>query len=147
MAGYSGTPLAKKLGIKPGHRVGLVNAPGGFEAALEGLPEDARVVRTAGESGRFDVLVSFFTERADLLASFGALSRRLAPAGGLWIAWPKKSSGITTTLTENALREIALPTGMVDNKVCAVDDRWSGLRFVWRREKRADLGRDSATRA
>lgn len=136
MAGYSGTPLAKKLGIKPGHAVGLVGAPVGFEATLEGLPAGVTVLRGPGLAGRFDVMVCFFTGRADFEKAVAGLRGQLDPAGGLWIAWPKRSSGLPTDLTENILREVALPSGMVDNKVCAVDERWSGLRFVWRLENR-----------
>jgi hypothetical protein len=136
MAGYSGTPLAKKLGIKAGHTVGLFGAPEGFEATLEGLPEGVTLLRGPGRAGRLDVMVCFFTWRADLEKSYAGLSGQLDPAGGLWIAWPKKSSGLQTDLTENILREVVLPSGMVDNKVCAVDKRWSGLRFVWRLENR-----------
>ena len=146
MAGYSGTPLAKKLGIKSGHRVGLINAPAGFESALEGLPADARVSRTDEQTGVFDVVVCFFTERAEFQASFDALTRRIEPDGGLWTVWPKKSSGMSTGLTEDVLRKVGLPTGMVDNKVCAVDETWSGLRFVWRLENRPGAGRASRRR-
>lgn len=136
MAGYSGTPLAKKLGIKPGHAVGLVGAPEGFEAMLEGMPAGVTVLRGQGRTRRFDVMVCFFTRRADFEKAFDGLSRQLDPAAGLWIAWPKRSSGLPTDLNENILREVVLPSGMVDNKVCAVDERWSGLRFVWRLENR-----------
>ncbi len=136
MAGYSGTPLAKKLGIKPGHAVGLVGAPEGFEATLEGLPAGVIVLRRLARAGRFDVMVCFFTRRANFEKAFAGLRGQLDPAGGLWIAWPKRSSGVPTDLTENILREVVLPSGMVDNKVCAVDERWSGLRFVWRLKNR-----------
>lgn len=136
MAGYSGTPLVNKLGIKPGHKVRLFGAPGGFEATLEGLPAGAKVVRGHLQEVRYDVMVCFFTRRAELEGAFAGLNRQLDPAGGLWIAWPKKSSGRPTDLTENILRQVVLPSGMVDNKVCAIDERWSGLRFVWRLENR-----------
>ncbi len=137
MAGYSGTPLAKKLGIKPGHAVALVEAPSGFESLLAGLPPDVSPVRFSGQPGPFDVIVFFTKSRRDLQAMFKMLAERLEPNGGLWVAWPKKSSGVKTDITEDVLREIGLPTGMVDNKVCAIDATWSGLRFVWRLEKRA----------
>src|SRR5687767_1416982 len=130
-AGYSGTPLPKKLGIKPGHRVALLGAPDGFE--LE-LPEDATVKRRAG--GKADVIVSFHTARAELERRLPALRGMMEPAAGLWIAWPKRASKLPTDLTEDVLREIALPTGLVDNKVCAVDAVWSGLRLVIRRSER-----------
>jgi len=136
MAGYSGTPLAKKLGIKEGHRVALVGAPADFEQTLGELPGNVRV--QAGIAGRapVDVIVAFFSKRADLERQLAALRRRMAPACGLWIAWPKKASGVATDITENVVREIALPTGLVDNKVCAVDETWSGLRLVIRLENR-----------
>ena len=130
-AGYSGTPLPKKLGIKPGQRVALLGAPDGFE--LE-LPEDATVKRRAG--GKADVILSFHTARAELERRLPALRAMMEPAAGLWIAWPKRASKLPTDLTEDVLREIALPTGLVDNKVCAVDEVWSGLRLVIRLEHR-----------
>ena len=129
--GYSGTPLPKKLGIKPGHRLALLGAPDGFE--LE-LPDGVSVRRRAG--GKADVIVSFHTSRAQLEARLPALRAMMEPAAGLWIAWPKRASKVATDITEDVLREIALPTGLVDNKVCAVDERWSGLRLVIRREHR-----------
>jgi hypothetical protein len=130
-AGYSGTPLPKKLGIKPGHRLALLGAPHGFE--LE-LPDGVSVRRRAG--GKADVIVSFHTSRAQLEARLPALRAMMEPAAALWIAWPKRASKMETDITEDVLREIALPTGLVDNKVCAVDERWSGLRLVIRREHR-----------
>jgi hypothetical protein len=130
-AGYSGTPLPQKLGIKPGDRLALLGAPDGFE--LE-LPDGVSVRRRAG--GKADVIVSFHTSRAQLEARLPALRAMMEPAAGLWIAWPKRASRMETDITEDVLREIALPTGLVDNKVCAVDERWSGLRLVIRREHR-----------
>jgi hypothetical protein len=130
-AGYSGTPLPRKLGIKPGHRLALLGAPDGFE--LE-LPEGVSVRRRAG--GKADVIVSFHTARAELERRLPALRAMMEPASGLWIAWPKRASKVPTDITEDVLREIALPTGLVDNKVCAVDETWSGLRLVIRREHR-----------
>lgn len=132
MAGYSGTPLAQKLGIKPGHSIALLAAPDGF--SVEGLPDGVEV-RTQAR-GPLDVIVSFHTRRADLARRLPALLRALPPDGGLWIAWPKKASGVATDITEDTVREVALPTGMVDNKVCAIDDTWSGLRLVLRKELR-----------
>jgi hypothetical protein len=129
-AGYSGTPLPKKLGIRPGARLGLIGAPDGFEATLGPLPDGVRVVRVA--RGRLDVIVGFFVERRALDRRFQALSGALDPAGGLWIAWPKRASGVATDLTENVVRSVGLAAGLVDNKVCAVDEVWSGLRFVYR---------------
>ena len=133
-AGYSGTPLAQKLGIKPGHSVALLKAPDGFEATLAGLPEGV-TIRTAAR-GTNDVLVSFHTRRADLEKRLPILVDAMDVDGGLWIAWPKRASGVPTDITEDTVREVALPIGLVDNKVCAVDDTWSGLRVVWRRELR-----------
>jgi hypothetical protein len=130
-AGYSGTPLPRKLGIKPGHRVALLGAPDGFE--LE-LPADVTLRRRAG--GTADVILTFHTSRAELERRLPALRAMMDPAAGLWIAWPKRASKVATDITEDVLREIALPTGLVDNKVCAVDETWSGLRLVIRREHR-----------
>ena len=133
--GYSGTPLPRKLGIKTGQRVALLGVPDGFEHGTLGeLPDGVRVVRRA--AGKADVIVSFHTSRAELERRLPALRALMDPAAGLWIAWPKRASGLPTDITEDVLREIALPTGLVDNKVCAVDERWSGLRLVIRREHR-----------
>ena len=128
MAGYSGTPLPKKLGIKDGHRLLLLNAPDGFE--LDGLP-DGVSVRTAAR-GTADVVVSFHERRAELARRMPKLRGLMDPAAGLWIAWPKRSSGVPTDLTENVVRDLALENALVDNKVCAIDDTWSGLRLVIR---------------
>ncbi|HEY5699241.1 MAG TPA: DUF3052 domain-containing protein [Acidimicrobiales bacterium] len=134
-AGYSGTPLAQKLGIKAGHSVALLKAPAGFETTLVGLP-DGVTIRTAAR-GTNDVLVSFHTRRADLEKRLRLLVDAMDVDGGLWIAWPKKASGVPTDITEDTVRAVALPIGLVDNKVCAIDETWSGLRVVWRRELRA----------
>ena len=133
-AGYSGTPLAKKLGIRAGDTVALVGAPEGFEAELEGLPDDVQLKRRAG--GKPNVVMLFTTKASDLERRFELLAKSIWPDGSLWIAWPKKSSGVSTDLDENRLRDIGLPLGVVDNKVCAVNKVWSGLRFVWRKEHR-----------
>jgi hypothetical protein len=127
-SGYSGTPLPRKLGIKPGHRVLLLGAPDGFE--LGELPDEARVARRA--SGSADVIVSFHTARAELARRLPRLRALMEPAAGLWIAWPKRASGVTTDLTEDVVRELALANRLVDNKVAAVDATWSGLRLVIR---------------
>jgi hypothetical protein len=130
-AGYSGTPLDRKLGIKPGHRVALLGAPEGFEGGTLGpLPAGVAVTRRAG--GKADVIVSFHTRRAELERRLPALRAMMEPAAGLWIAWPKKAAKLETDMTEDVVREIALPTGLVDNKVCAIDATWSGLRLVIR---------------
>lgn len=136
MAGYSGTPLARKLGIKPGHRVALIDAPRGFEDELEGLPDDARVQRGMRGSVALDVIVAFAKSEAALKSSFDRARARLEQSGGLWACWPKKSSGVETDLSDGVVRKIGLATGMVDNKTCAVTEVWSGLRFVVRLKDR-----------
>jgi hypothetical protein len=123
-AGYSGTPLPKKLGIKPGHRVLLLGAPEGF--ALEGV----KAVRSL--RGPADVIVSFHLERRDLERRMPALRKAMVPNAGLWIAWPKRASKVPTDLTEDVVRELALANVLVDNKVAAIDEVWSGLRLVIR---------------
>lgn len=129
-AGYSGTPLPKKLGIKPGHRIALVHAPDGFRDTLGELPEAVEIVTDEGAPA--EVIVCF-TKRADeLRAAFRGLGARVHPAGMLWISWPKKSSGVATDLTEDVVRAVGLEGGMVDVKVCAIDAVWSGLKFVYR---------------
>lgn len=129
-AGYSGTPLARKLGIKEGHRVALVAAPEGFEAALAGLPDGVTLTRRA--SGTLDVIVFFARSARQLAQRLPKLKARLAFDGGLWIGWPKKSSGVATDLAFEAVQPAGLAAGLVDNKVCAIDETWSGLRFVYR---------------
>jgi hypothetical protein len=134
-AGYSGTPLPRKLGIKPGHTVAFIAGPPGFTGSLGPLPG----VRVAGEQAgdtSLDVIVAFLRWRLDLESQLPSLRRRMAPAGGLWIAWPKKAAKVETDITEDVVRDVALPTGLVDNKVCAIDATWSGLRLVIRRELR-----------
>jgi hypothetical protein len=130
MAGYSGTALPQKLGIKPGARLALVRAPAGFEKKLNPLPEGVRM-RTQAR-GAQDVVLFFATRRAELDRRFDSLARAIAPAGGLWIAWPKRTACVATDLREGLVRDLGLAHGLVDNKVCAVDDTWSGLRFVFR---------------
>jgi|GEM_PF-145509 hypothetical protein len=134
VAGYSGTPLPRKLGIKPGSRVAFVAPPEDFAATLGELPDGAAVVRFTGEP--VDVVVCFVTEPASVDARFLELKPELAWTGGLWMAWPKRTSGIPSGLTENTIREVGLAAGLVDNKVCAIDERWSGLRFVYRLQDR-----------
>lgn len=133
-AGYSGTPLAKKLGIVEGSTVALITEPDGFRLLLDPLP--AGVDFTTSLRGRADVVVHFVTRRAELQRRVAAAGRAIFPAGGLWIAWPKRASNVPTDMTEDIVRDVALPLGLVDNKVCAIDDVWSGLRVVWRRELR-----------
>jgi hypothetical protein len=131
MAGYSNTPLVKKLGIKPGCRLALLKAPAGFDATLGPLPEGA-TVRTNLRGGPFDVIILFAPTLAQLTPAFAGAAARLSPAGGLWVGWPKKASGLASDLTEDVVREVGLEAGLVDNKVCAIDEVWSGLRFVFR---------------
>jgi DUF3052 family protein len=129
-AGYSGTPLVGKLGIKPGSRVALLNAPSDFDATLGELPQDVSVRRRA--RGPVDVIVAFYSRRAELERRLPALRAALDSAGGLWIAWPKRASGRATDVSEDVVRELGLAAGLVDNKVCAIDEVWSGLRLVYR---------------
>lgn len=135
MTGYSGTPLAKKLGIKEGHTVVVLDDPGGFMSWVDPLPEGVRTRKSIGAAP--DVVVAFVTRRAVLERRLGRGGEAIFPDGALWICWPKKSSGVPTDITEDTVRELALPSGLVDNKVCAVNEVWSGLRVVWRRELRA----------
>ena len=129
-AGYSGTPLAKKLGIKEGSRVTIVGAPGGFDDLLDPIPDGVRIARRLGRDA--DVIVAFHTKRAVLERRFDRLRAAMHDAGGLWIAWPKRASGVVTDITEDVVRDVALANGLVDNKVCAIDATWSGLRVVVR---------------
>jgi hypothetical protein len=128
-AGYSGTPLARKLGFKEGMRVVYVNPPDGF--AVDGI-EDVRARLGKGT----DLVVFFTIQRRDLERRLDALRRAIEPDGMLWVAWPKRASGVATDMTEDVVRDVALPTGLVDTKVCAIDDVWSGLRLVVRRPLR-----------
>lgn len=127
-AGYSGTPLAKKLGIKAGSRVLLVNAPPNFVDELAPLPEN--VVFVADADSAVDVIVLFVEREIELRDRFSELAKRLVPSGGLWVAYPKKAAKVPTDLSENNVRDIGLEAGLVDNKVCAIDEIWTGLRFV-----------------
>jgi hypothetical protein len=133
-AGYSGTALPRKLGIAPGARVAFLDAPGAFAEALGELPDGVEVTRRLG--GAKDLVVVFVTRRARLERRLGALRRAIAPDGMAWVAWPKRASGVPTDVTEDVVREVALPTGLVDTKVCAIDETWSGLRLVIRKELR-----------
>ena len=129
-AGYSGTPLPRKLGIREGCRLRLEGEPDDFAATLGDLPPGVELVDTGG--GGVDVAMLFAVEAATVNARFAELAASLQPAGGLWVAWPKRRSGVATDLDENCIRKIGLEAGLVDNKVCAIDTTWSGLRFVWR---------------
>ncbi len=137
-AGYSGTPLAKKLGIKPGSTVHLDNAPPDFERTLEPLPPDVRFAQRL-DAG-VDLAHVFVTRKAELRAALAACRRTLAPTATVWVSWPKKTSGVPSEITEDTVRELALPLGFVDVKVCAVDATWSGLRLVVRKALRAAGG-------
>jgi hypothetical protein len=130
MAGYSGTPLIQKIGIKPGHRVILRNQPASFVKELGKLPEGAKSADRL--SGNANVIVYFTDRLADLQKDFARLSAALVPDGMLWIGWPKKASGRRTDLTEDVVRRVGLEWGVVDVKVCAIDETWSGLKFVIR---------------
>ncbi|MGH2712238.1 MAG: DUF3052 domain-containing protein [Actinomycetota bacterium] len=133
---YSATPLPKKLGIKEGSSVALLSAHAGF--VLSPLPTAALVRDRAGS--REDVIVFFATGASELERRFGWLKRRLDPAGGLWIAWPKKSSSIENDLTFEEVQRIGLEAGLVDNKSCAIDGDWQALRFVYRLKDRPEEG-------
>jgi hypothetical protein len=135
VAGYSGTPLPKKLGIKPGSRVALVGAPDGFlDSTLQPLPDEVEL--RARARGPLDVIVLFTKRRAELERRFDRLAAALDRAGALWVAWPKGTSGVATDLNESIVRDVALPKGLVDTKVAAIDDVWSGLKLVIRLENR-----------
>ena len=130
-AGYSAAPLARKLGIKPDSRLALIGAPDGFDDTLGDLPLGVHARRRLGGEP-FDVIVAFHERRAALERRLPALAAALDPAGGLWLAWPKRASGVATDLTDDVVRTLGLATGLVDNKVCAIDPVWSGLRLVHR---------------
>jgi hypothetical protein len=134
VAGYSGTPLAKKLGIRSGGRLHLVGAPDGYRRLLEPLPDAVRFVPKL--SGDTDLAHVFITKRAALLKALKDCRRALGPDAIVWVSWPKKASKVATEVTEDTVRELALPLGFVDVKVCAVDEVWSGLKLVVRKELR-----------
>jgi len=129
--GYSGRPQAVKLGLKPGQRVGLHHPPDGW--ALSDPPAG---LAGPGADGRADVIVAFFTQAGEIAAQIGELATRIYPAGALWVAWPRRAAGHRSNITENFIRDCALPLGLVDVKVAAIDEDWSGLRVVWRTENR-----------
>ncbi len=136
MAGYSSTPLVQKLGIKPGHAVGLWSEPAAFIQTLDGLPDNVSFTQVPRGKSPLDVLVVFVKSQKEFATRLAAARKRMNSAAGLWIAWPKKASGIKTDMTENVIRDLALATDLVDNKVCAIDDTWSGLRLVIRLKHR-----------
>ncbi len=130
MEGYSGTPLIKKLGIKPGFRVALIGSPKDFKKQLGLLPATAKYVPSTGDS--IDLILAFFRTEQELLRKFSPLAAQLSRDGIIWIAWPKKSSGVATDLSFNNVQRTGLDAGLVDVKICAVDEIWSGLKVVYR---------------
>jgi hypothetical protein len=135
VTGYSTTQLSRKLGIRAADTVALLDAPAGW--TIEGLPEGVVLRRRA--AGRLDLILAFFERRAKLQRRLPVLLRALRADGSLWMAWPRKAAGHTSDISENDLRRIALPTSLVDTKVAALDEDWSGLKFVWRKELRSGL--------
>lgn len=135
MAGYSGTPLIKKLGIKEGFRVALVNSPKGFKRELGSLPDKAKFAPCVTDS--LDLILLFVNSEAELRRQFVLLVANIVASGMLWVAWPKKSSGVATDLSFTNVQRIGLNGGLVDVKICAVNDVWSGLKFVYRLKDRA----------
>ncbi len=133
-AGYSGTPLARKLGIKPGHRIAVINEPDDFRSLLDDLPPDA-VFQDGLEPGP-DLVIAFYTEREALEAGLDVLGQAVFPDKVIWYAWPKKASKVPTDLSGDVVRAAVLSTKLVDVKVCAISDTWSGLKVVWRKEHR-----------
>lgn len=134
MAGYSATPLVKKLGIKPGATLYVKNAPRDYRKLCEGLPPDTRLVGRLTGNPPFVHL--FTASRTELAAELRKYRRRIAQDGVIWVSWPKQSSGLPSSVSEDTVREIALPLGLVDIKVCAVDETWSGLKLMIRKELR-----------
>lgn len=134
MAGYSGTPLAKKLGIKPGSRVLLAGEPDNYRSLIEPLPEGVTFVTRLSDST--DIVHVFSVKKAELGKALKSYRAKLAPDAAVWVSWPKKSAKVPTDITENTVRELALPLGFVDIKVCAVDETWSGLKLVIRKALR-----------
>lgn len=133
-AGYSGTPLAKKLGIRPGSEVLVVDGPANYRELVKPLPDGVKLVSRIADST--DVVHLFATKKASLAKSLKAFRSKLRTDGAVWVSWPKKSSRVATDVTEDTVREVALPLGFVDIKVCAVDETWSGLKLVVRKELR-----------
>lgn len=135
-AGYSGTPLPKKLGIREGDLVSAIGAPNHFGELVAPLPSGVRVRADLRARGPYDVIVVFARSESEMRKRFDRARVRLQPSGGLWVAWPKQSSSMATELRESHVRAYGLSTGLVDNKICAIDEDWSGLRFVVRRQNR-----------
>jgi hypothetical protein len=139
MAGYSGTPLVKKLGIKPGFNVAFVGSPAGYANELD-LPADVTINSRSGKP--LDFVQLFVKSEKDLTTKFSEYAQRLNASGMLWVSWPKRSSGVSTDLSENIVRDIGLAAGLVDVKICAVNEVWSGLKFVFRLRDRAKVNAD-----
>lgn len=146
MAAYSSTPLWRKLGLAAGGRLALVGAPAGVERLLEPRPRGCRIARGLGRAATPSLVLLFAKSRARLEAEFARVARRLDRDGALWVAWPKRSAGTSTDLTEDVVRGIGLAAGLVDVKVCAIDETWSGLRFVYRLRDRSKSPRPPARR-
>ena len=144
MPGYSGTPLVRKLGIQPNERIVALGALPQYTELLTGLPDGVSIGSRVAATARFVHL--FVTKRAQLEKRLTALRSKLDDAGVLWVSWPKKASGVVTDVTEDTIREVALPLGYVDVKVCAVDDTWSGLKLIIRRENRAKAAKQEMSR-
>lgn len=136
MAGYSATPLPQKLGLKAEARFGVWAAPANFATTLGPLPNGVRLSDASRGTSALDVIACFVSSLAELHKRLPRAQKRLDPEGGLWICWPKKKTGVPSAVTENDVRSLGLASGLVDNKVCAIDDVWSGLRFVVRVENR-----------
>lgn len=136
--GYSGTPLAKKLGIKPAHHVVVLDGPAEFTTWLEPLPEGVELHDTLALGNKPDIVIAFATSSAALRAAIESAAELIFPSGAIWASWPKRASKVPTDITEDTVRDIALPMGLVDNKVCAISEIWSGLRVVWRTELRSE---------
>jgi hypothetical protein len=134
MAGYSSTPLPQKLGIEPGMKIAFISAPASYREDLKSVLSQTEVSNSFTPSTKFDFIHLFVRERADLEKQFVQATAHLAKRGMIWVSWPKKTSQVETNLDENQLREIGLPTGMVDIKVCAIDEIWSALKFVRRKK-------------
>jgi hypothetical protein len=137
MAGYSGTPLIKKFGIKEGFRIAYVNAPDDIDGEIGPLPNNVK--RISRRANAMDFVLLFTKSQASLRKDFSKYAKTLVPNGMLWIAWPKRSSGVITDINENNVREIGLAAGLVDVKICAITEIWSGLKFVYRVEDRKQI--------
>jgi hypothetical protein len=134
VAGYSGTPLSKKLGIKPGSRLYVAGAPSDYRKVVKPLPDGVEIASRM--SADVDLAHLFTVKRADLAAKLSSTLAKLKPDGTIWVSWPKKASKVATDITEDTIRAVALPLGLVDVKVCAVDETWSGLKLVIRKQNR-----------